>query len=1419
MKKILSVLLSVAMLLTVLPMGMAGTAVSAAGNTVEFAGGSGTAEDPYRVATAEHLNNVRYYLDAHYLQTADIVFTEEDFAMDGPYYNESDGWEPIGNKEFTFTGTYDGNKHSIHNLYINRVSDYVGLFGYVNNEATVTNVYLRNADVYGDKYVGGIIGYAGKSITLTDCYVDGAVSSGSTGVACVGGVVGEASCNISRCYNRATVTAHSGRYVGGIVGELLAVSSGYALTQCVNEGTVAGYEKVGGIAGGSTIFSGNYYQRFQDCVNKGIIQGGKAGENSGLGGICGYGGEFKCCYNIGVIDTPSNYKDEIANYASKTSCYSLSVDGAEALSNKRTFMDWDFETVWTMAGDPDYAYPELRCFTLQGSVAIDGTVAYGETVSVRFINSGNPTDALSFEWYVGGALVSTGETYTITAADVGKKLTARAVSTDCLAAGMISAPQQTVAKAVQPAAPTVPTLQSVNDTGFVLSVAASQEYSIDNVNWQSSGVFGGLEPNQEYAVYSRLLTTDVYLTGDSCEVLRVTTSRRPISGGVAIIGSGRYGETLTADVSAVNTASLSYEWVSGDAVIGTGATYIVTSEDMGQPIALRVIGIGDYTGTLTSAVVTGQKAASGAASAPVVRNKTGSTVTLVTVSGCEYSMDKVNWQDSPVFTGLSPVYTYTFYQRYKATDTNIVGAVSAGTRVTTLKNTVGAPAAPQVQTTTGDSITLVAVYGCQYSKDGINWQDSPTFNGLRSCTAYTFYMRYTETDTTYAGPAGPSVQASTLYTHTYDNMCDPTCNICGAVREVPAHVYDNACDAECNVCGMIRGVGAHVYDNACDTTCNECGSVRSVGRHVYDNDCDTECNICGAVRSVGEHTYVSTVTVAATCGSDGLHTYICSSCGDTYTAVIPATGRHMYDNACDADCNVCAAARVPADHVYSSVCDTNCNVCGLVREVADHAYDNDCDRTCNLCGLIRVVNEHVYDHACDINCNVCGVIRQVAGHVYNHSCDNDCNICGAIRTPAGHTYSNVCDEDCNVCGAVRVPAEHIYSHACDSSCNVCATVRVPADHVYSNVCDRDCNVCGLVREVAGHAYDNACDRTCNLCGAVRSANEHAYDNGCDTDCNACGTVREVAAHVYDNACDTDCNVCGAVRTADEHAYGVEITVANTCGTDGLHTYTCTACGDAYTVVISATGRHSYLNACDGDCNVCGAKRMPAEHEYSNMYDASCNICGTIREVPEIPADAPAFVVDDVRALYGNTFTVAIRTQNNAGLVAFRLNVHYDTELLELISAEEGAFVGTTFGPVSANPFTFTWCDAIHPDNTANDTVVLLTFRAKEGVDSAETVITLSYDADDVYNAAWENVYFNTVSGTVQLTDVTPGDTNGDGKVNVRDLGLLQQYLNGWDVTLTEAAADTNGDGKVNVRDLGLLQQYLNGWDVVLGQPQ
>ncbi len=52
---------------------------------------------------------------------------------------------------------------------------------------------------------------------------------------------------------------------------------------------------------------------------------------------------------------------------------------------------------------------------------------------------------------------------------------------------------------------------------------------------------------------------------------------------------------------------------------------------------------------------------------------------------------------------------------------------------------------------------------------------------------------------------------------------------------------------------------------------------------------------------------------------------------------------HVYDNACDAECNECKATRVPSEHVYDNACDTTCNVCKAIREVSGHNYQVDAE--------------------------------------------------------------------------------------------------------------------------------------------------------------------------------------------------------------------------------------------------------------------------------------------------------------------------------------------------------------------------------------------------------------------------------------------------------------------------------------------
>ncbi len=166
--------------------------------------------------------------------------------------------------------------------------------------------------------------------------------------------------------------------------------------------------------------------------------------------------------------------------------------------------------------------------------------------------------------------------------------------------------------------------------------------------------------------------------------------------------------------------------------------------------------------------------------------------------------------------------------------------------------------------------------------------------------------------------------------------------------------------------------------------------IPATGEHIYDNGCDLDCNDCGATRDVAGHEYFTSILTPATCGAEGLRVDTCRICLDTYTTVIPATGDHSFTDPCDTDCNFCGFTRQVAGHTYEvTVTEPTCHTAGVKTHICvscgdtyteaipatgEHLYDNDCDAECNTCGAVRVA-PHVYDNDDDIDCNACGAAR------------------------------------------------------------------------------------------------------------------------------------------------------------------------------------------------------------------------------------------------------------------------------------------------------------------------------------------------------------------------------------------------------------------------------------------------------------
>jgi hypothetical protein len=203
------------------------------GENPDFSGGKGTLEDPYLIANADQLNNVRKYLSAHFRIIQDIE-------LNLPPWNEGKGWLPIGNIVQPFRGSFDGQNFRVKNLYVNtKASDYLGLFGYLKG-AKIQNLLIENAGITGHNYIGVISGYT-ESTTLKNIRISGEIR----GNYYAGGLIGMAvESNIDNCH--VTTNINASQYVGGIAGY---IQEGTSIMLSSGMGNVAALQIAGGLVG------------------------------------------------------------------------------------------------------------------------------------------------------------------------------------------------------------------------------------------------------------------------------------------------------------------------------------------------------------------------------------------------------------------------------------------------------------------------------------------------------------------------------------------------------------------------------------------------------------------------------------------------------------------------------------------------------------------------------------------------------------------------------------------------------------------------------------------------------------------------------------------------------------------------------------------------------------------------------------------------------------------------------------------------------------------------------------------------------------------------------------------------------------------------------------------------------------------
>ncbi|NLE26597.1 MAG: DUF1533 domain-containing protein, partial [Clostridiaceae bacterium] len=281
--------------------------------------GAGTEDNPYQIKTAADLAALAEYTNNGNTTRGVYWALENDIDLSGVCSEALGSWTPIGNKQistadvvtgYAFLGDFNGNGHSIQNLYVSSLSGYLGLFGAIggndNHDGTDGYGVVRNFILYGSvtntlqssetDFVGGICGVLYAGGTISD-------------------VVNYAAVQAPRVYNVGGIAGFAGTSV------LIGTSESYArytndpsgsntsILRCANHGAVSGDTKVGGMVGQNA-------GAIKFCYNTGKVEGSNAGSKNGVGGIAGRNGNNNTAYEVGTIDSCYN-TGEVGSSAQK----------------------------------------------------------------------------------------------------------------------------------------------------------------------------------------------------------------------------------------------------------------------------------------------------------------------------------------------------------------------------------------------------------------------------------------------------------------------------------------------------------------------------------------------------------------------------------------------------------------------------------------------------------------------------------------------------------------------------------------------------------------------------------------------------------------------------------------------------------------------------------------------------------------------------------------------------------------------------------------------------------------------------------------------------------------------------------------------------------------------------------------------
>ncbi len=270
-------------------------------------------------------------------------------------------------------------------MYINRTSQYNGLFGFVSG-GTLKNVIVEQGQIIGgDNCAGGLVGYLYYSSNATNCSSTGSVS----GTFDVGGLIGaqDASSTTNYCYSGGSVTG-SGGGIGGLIGissRTSTVKNSYSTASVT--GTNSAFS-IGGLIGGENSCTDT------NCYSSGPVTGTISSTN--VGGLIGM--QIFCSASNCFWDTTSSGND--------TSALGIGKSTAE-MKKQSTFTNatWDFTTIWSINSSVNNGYPYLA--SNSPTFVEEAPIGTPRTLSLlqNYPNPFNPTTTIQFSVEKDGRVV------------------------------------------------------------------------------------------------------------------------------------------------------------------------------------------------------------------------------------------------------------------------------------------------------------------------------------------------------------------------------------------------------------------------------------------------------------------------------------------------------------------------------------------------------------------------------------------------------------------------------------------------------------------------------------------------------------------------------------------------------------------------------------------------------------------------------------------------------------------------------------------------------------------------------------------------------------------------------------------------------------------------------------------------------